>query len=357
MGSWKLIDRAFVRMAILNLLLALSAVFCPLASARIAGSHILSDAFIQDTNAKAAGLWVAEKSFHSETSPEFLRGMMGLRPDYMDHLPPRRALDKSAPADLPKEFDPRKEWSNCTSIGDIRDQGGCGSCWAFGAVTAMSDRLCIHAPKDNPVDVRVSAEDLLSCCYTCGMGCNGGFLGPSWSYWQRRGLVTGFLYDSPEGCKPYSIAPCEHHVEGDRPDCGNEPTPSCKKTCQAGYGTEYADDKTYGKAPQTLPRDEQAIMKELMENGPAEAAFTVYEDFVNYKSGVYKHVKGRQLGGHAIKIMGWGEEDGTPYWLIANSWNTDWGDKGTFKILRGENHCGIEASVVAALPDYEKSFH
>lgn len=47
-----------------------------------------------------------------------------------------------------------------------------------------------------------------------------------------------------------------------------------------------------------------------MTNGPAEAAFTVYEDFLSYKSGVYKHTSGSALGGHAVKIMGWGTEDG-----------------------------------------------
>lgn len=45
-------------------------------------------------------------------------------------------------------------------------------------------------------------------------------------------------------------------------------------------------------------------------------------------SGVYKHVSGSALGGHAIRILGWGVEDNTPYWLVANSWNPDWGDKG-----------------------------
>lgn len=48
-----------------------------------------------------------------------------------------------------------------------------------------------------------------------------------------------------------------------------------------------------------------------------------------------------------VQIMGWGTENGTDYWLVANSWNEDWGDKGTFKILRGQNECGIESQVVA----------
>ena len=79
-----------------------------------------------------------------------------------------------------------------------------------------------------------------------------------------------------------------------------------------------------------------------MTKGPVEAGFTVFEDFLTYKSGVYQHKTGSRLGGHAIKILGWGVENGVKYWLVANSWNEDWGDKGFFKILRGSNHCGIE---------------
>ena len=81
-----------------------------------------------------------------------------------------------------------------------------------------------------------------------------------------------------------------------------------------------------------------------------QVAFTVYEDFVTYKKGVYRHVTGGELGGHAVRMLGWGVEDGTPYWLLANSWNSDWGDGGYFKILRGSDECGIEDDVVAGLP-------
>lgn len=77
------------------------------------------------------------------------------------------------------------------------------------------------------------------------------------------------------------------------------------------------------------------------------SAFSVYEDFLSYKSGVYKHVSGSMLGGHAISIIGWGTESGTDYWLVRNSWNTDWGANGYFKIARGVDECGIEDEVVA----------
>lgn len=123
-----------------------------------------------------------------------------------------------------------------------------------------------------------------------------------------------------------------------------------------------------GKTSYSVPSDEELIQNEIYKNGPVEGAFEVYDDFLLYKtgnalqrtdvtlrllrctlsevlgecslivfvalmgffphSGVYQHVSGSSVGGHAIKILGWGEEDGVPYWLCANSWNTDWGDNG-----------------------------
>lgn len=91
-------------------------------------------------------------------------------------------------------------------------------------------------------------------------------------------------------------------------------------------------------------------MKDIMEHGPVEGAFTVYEDFPTYKSGVYAHHTGTALGGHAIRVLGWGEENGEKYWLCGNSWNSDWGDNGFFKIKRGTNECGIEGEMVGGVP-------
>jgi len=54
----------------------------------------------------------------------------------------------------------------------------------------------------------------------------------------------------------------------------------------------------------------------------------VYTCCVTFFPGVYQHTTGEILGGHAVRMIGWGIENGTPYWLIANSWNTDWGDHG-----------------------------
>jgi len=78
------------------------------------------------------------------------------------------------------------------------------------------------------------------------------------------------------------------------------------------------------------------IKYEILNNGPVETTFTVYQDFFSYKSGVYQHVTGDYDGGHAIKVLGWGTENGVDYWLCANSWNTSWGDNGFFKIKVGD---------------------
>jgi cathepsin B len=73
----------------------------------------------------------------------------------------------------------------------------------------------------------------------------------------------------------------------------------------------------------TTPKE---IMAEIYATGPMETAFEVYEDFMNYSGGVYHHVSGKYEGGHAIKILGWGHDEGMDYWLCANSWGPDWGE-------------------------------
>lgn len=78
-----------------------------------------------------------------------------------------------------------------------------------------------------------------------------------------------------------------------------------------------------------------------------------YADFLTYKSGVYKHKRGKFLGDHAVKMLGWGSENGTKYWLIANSWNSDWGENGYFKIVRGHNECNVEGAVVTGMPNLD----
>ena len=252
-------------------------------------------------------------------------------------------------SDLPTSLDLRDKFPNCDALKEVRDQSACGSCWAFGAVSAMSDRLCIASGQKD--QRRISAEDLLACCTSCGDGCDGGMLYESWSYFKETGLVTGDLFGDTTYCLPYSLPPCNHHSKGPYDDCSKHDysTPSCKKQCSnKAYGKKYSDDKIFGKTVYDVAGEDQ-IIQELNNFGSVELAFDVYEDFLLYKTGVYQHKTGNMLGGHAIKCIGYGEENGTKYWLIVNSWNDSWGDKGTFKILRGGDECGIESSGAAGL--------
>jgi cathepsin B len=65
-----------------------------------------------------------------------------------------------------------------------------------------------------------------------------------------------------------------------------------------------------------------------MSEGTLNAAFAVYADFFDYTTGVYWHKTGQLMGRHVVRVLGWGVENGTDYWLAANSWSTNWGDRG-----------------------------
>lgn len=254
-------------------------------------------------------------------------------------------------AATPDSFDSRTAWPKCESIAEVRDQSACGSCWAFGAAETMSDRICIASGQTN--QTRVSAEDILECdsgFFKPNNGCNGGLPSAAFNFWKNTGVVSGGLYGDTKYCKNYKFAPCGHHVHSSKyPDCpsGEYSTPSCKKSCT--NSDDYNSSKTYASEVYGVS-GESDLKTELSQNGSVEVAFTVYEDFPTYKSGVYKHVTGGQLGGHAVKMIGYGTEDGTDYWLVANSWNETWGDNGFFKIKRGNDECGIESQGVTGKP-------
>jgi len=323
-------DRTIARVAILALLCTGAAYALPVSPVADSESALTAH-FVQQVNDVAP--WTAGENvkFRGMTLGE-VKTLMGALPETASTTPD--AKTGYPDIEVPANFDARKAWPQCPHIGHIRDQSTCGSCWAFGGVEAMSDRVCIAS--NGTVQEELSAEDMLSCCgMSCGAGCNGGYPSSAWRFFKKHGLTTEAKY-------PYVFEPCEHHTNGTHyKPCGpSRPTPKCDKT--AIKGPKFHGTSVYS----VMPTD---IEKEIMMHGPVEAAFTVYQDFLTYKSGVYKHVKGPQLGGHAIKIMGWGVEDGAKYWLVANSWNEDWGDMGTFKILRGSDHCGIESGVVAGL--------
>lgn len=69
--------------------------------------------------------------------------------------------------------------------------------------------------------MRISAEDVNSCCGSlCGDGCSGGYPAQAWTYYHKKGIVTGWLYNTTNYCVPYSLAPCDHHSTGQYGPCG-----------------------------------------------------------------------------------------------------------------------------------------
>lgn len=265
--------------------------------------------------------------------------LMGVKKNDRGPLIPREFTEEENTTGIPESFDSARHWDHCPSLREIRDQSSCGSCWAIAAASAITDRYCTVL---NQTDVKISTASLLSCCFVCGLGCNGGWPAAAWLWWVWVGLVT-------EECQPYPFPPCSHHSESSKyPECPSEiyPTPSCNTTCS----NTSQNFELHNGAQSYYVSGEENYQKELMANGPFEVALTIYEDFLTYKKGVYAHTTGTELGKHAVKLVGWGVENGIPYWKIANSWNDDWGNKGYFLIRRGTNECGIEETGVAGIP-------
>jgi len=278
--------------------------------------------------------------------------------------------------DIPDSFDSATKWPQCAKIiGDIRDQSGCGCCWAFAGAEAASDRMCIAT--NAAIMVPLSAQDV---CFNGGgvipatkaHGCEGGAITHPWSYLKkggffgRNGAVSGGQYQGtgPFGkglCSDFSMPHCHHYGQKGKdpyPDtktagCPIQQNPAGPTKCDSDAvapHNDFAADKYSYQGNTITVKGEAAIQQAIMAGGPVETSYNVYEDFENYASGVYHHVTGKAAGAHAVKIVGWGIDNGSKYWKIANSWNPYWGEEGFFRILRGTNECGIEAQAIASSP-------
>lgn len=268
---------------------------------------------IATLNAESGSWKAGVNSFFEGMSFKDARVLLGTTASHMPLLGATRdQKEYDTITSVPTDFDAREQWGSL--IHPIRDQQQCGSCWAFSASEVLSDRFAIATNKSSPV---LSVEDMVSCD-SGDMGCSGGQLPNAWKYLTNTGVVT-------DNCFPYSA--------------GGGSAPSCATKCSDGESwTKYKAKTSYAI------NGVENMQKEIMTNGPIQVAFKVYKSFMSYKSGVYAK-KWYELvpeGGHAVKIVGWGTESGTDYWLVANSWNTSWGEDGFFKIKRGSDECGME---------------
>jgi len=276
---------------------------------------------------RSTNLWTPvepEENMFAYHTEDQLKGLMGTQID-LDR--DRRVaaemglsdLDQESDNSVPANFDSREEWPQCPF--DIKDQGQCGSCWAFGAVETLEDRVCIST--DGKITADLSEQNMVSCDYV-GFGCSGGWPLSAFGYLSIMGVPT-------EDCQPYTSG-TSGEAWGCSYKCANSTASNDRYRCQYPW----------------ISFTNSGIKSEIHKSGPAETAFTVYEDFISYKSGIYHHTTGGVLGGHAVKLMGWGVEEGVKYWLVANSWSTSWGENGFFRIKEGDS--GIAANAYSCSP-------
>ena len=265
------------------------------------------------------------------------------------------------------------------------DQGSCGACFAIASVQCIQDRV----PSATPLLSYQHVADCSNNCVTykgmlgCSSDCMGGFLASSFEFARVRGILPVTEYPIKSSSKRMHIFGGTTH----RTQCDRIETRGPRYSVQ-GFYRVTTDPRLFGmvnaKQPiVTLTEQEHAqncnnIKQEIYMHGPVAACLNLYSDFIDFvlnkEQGVYK--VGYQLGkrhnvppegktswtkwsgpeglhykmGHAVSIIGWGEHtDGTPYWLVRNSWGRGKGDY--VKIWRGVNCSGIESDVEAPFID------
>ncbi|XP_024115671.1 cathepsin K [Oryzias melastigma] len=227
--------------------------------------------------------------------------------DYSNHT-----LKLPSGASTPASVD----WRKSGLVGPVRNQGLCGSCWAFSSLGALEGQL----RKKTGVLVPLSPQNLVDCSTADGnMGCRGGYITKSYSYIIRNNGVDSeefYPYEHQNGKCRYSV------------------------TGKAGYCSSF----------HVLPRgDEAALQAAVAAVGPvAVAVNAMLSSFHSYKGGLYNDLNCNPvLVNHAVLVVGYGSEAGQDYWLVKNSWGPGWGEGGFIRMARNKNNlCGIATFAV-----------
>lgn len=209
----------------------------------------------------------------------------------------------------PAAYDLRNVGGN-NFVTAIRDQSSCGSCVAFGTVATVESRLRVQRNDPN-LAVDLSEAHLFFChARDRGYNCSTGWW-PQEAFddFKSKGVTD-------EACYGYNLS---------NTDC-------------SGLCSNWAERAVKITGYTALTNNPTGIKEWVSTNGPVSACFVVYQDFFSYKSGVYTHVTGSQAGGHCVTIVGYDDNPG--YWICKNSWGTNWGEQGFFRIAYGE--CAID---------------
>ena len=266
---------------------------------------------------------------------------------------------------LPLELNPIKQWGNL--LDSVKNQGKCGCCFAMATTGALVDRLTIMTLGQffeglSPYQMIMCQGAIITQKYDdeylkeinnqahSNGACNGGSLYTAMDFLYCIGLTS-------EKCVNYGEFE-QYNIKKLEDIKSSEEVPNCYDIMTKEYDT-CLDRKTAARyyriiAGYSVDSDIDSIKQEIYKWGPVVSGFNVYPDFLAYNgTDIYMGPKeeSQKLGGHAIKIMGWGNENGVDFWWICNSWGTGWGLSGYFKMKMNIPECELEKNVVAFIPD------
>lgn len=208
----------------------------------------------------------------------------------------------------------------------------CGSCWAHGPTSAMTDRWNIIQGPGKMSQELLSVQAVLSCgndATQCGT-CDGGDDGPVYQWAKNTGIP-------PESCSNYMAKNTECNVDKpvsnkNKPDCytcAPSGFPACKKITKFPKMrvSEYGTCSGYKK-----------MKAEIFARGPISCGIDATDKMEKYTGGIYSEKGANQID-HIISVVGWGVDADTKdeYWVVRNSWGEPWGERGYMRIVTSEN--------------------
>ncbi|HEY3346831.1 MAG TPA: C1 family peptidase, partial [Nitrospirota bacterium] len=258
--------------------------------------------------------WTAGETSMSKLSLEERRARLGFSEAPLPREGRAAAQMAASTFTLPALLDWRNNGGNFVTA--VRDQGACGSCWAFGSTAALESKALITANTPG-VDLDLSEQVVLTCS---GEGsCGGGW------------LVDNFFVDNgapPEACYPYSA----------KDSICSDAAANWKKVAYKAQNYTWI-------IPYGTQNTAAALKGALNTFGPLVVTYAVYSDFYNYTSGVYTHTSGGLVGYHAVSLVGY--DDAAGCFIVKNSWGGNWGEDGFFRIayseVTGDTDFGYEA--------------